>query len=147
MTLPTSGPEAVAFANRIIDSQAFSVLIGARFEEISPEHATLRVPLRDDLKQHHGFAHGGLLAAMADITLTFMGAAALGPNVLTSEFKINFLRPGVGDTLVSRGSIVSATKRQAVTRCDIFVVQNGKEKIAATALGTIVLADVPAAGG
>lgn len=83
MTLPTTGPEAVAFANRIIDAQSFSTLIGARFEDITPGHATLRVPLRDDLKQHHGFAHGGLMAAMADISLTFMGAAALGPNVLT----------------------------------------------------------------
>lgn len=147
MTLPTTGPEAVAFANRIIDAQAFSTLIDARFEDITPGHATLRVPLRDDLKQHHGFAHGGLMAAMADISLTFMGAAALGPNVLTSEFKINFIRPGVGETLISRASVVSATKRQAVTRCDIYAVQGGQEKLVATALGTIVVADVSAAGG
>lgn len=147
MTLPTSGPEAVALANRIIDAQSFSTLIGARFEDITTEHATLRVPLRDDLKQHHGFAHGGLMSAMADISLTFMGASALGPNVLTSEFKINFVRPGVGDTLVARASVVSATKRQAVTRCDIYAVQDGKEKLVATALGTIVLADVPGPKG
>lgn len=144
MTLPTTGPEAVAFANRIIDAQSFSTLIGARFEDITPGHATLRVPLRDDLKQHHGFAHGGLMSAMADISLTFMGAAALGPNVLTSEFKINFIRPGVGEALISRASVVSATRRQAVTRCDIYAVQGGQEKLVATALGTIVLADVPA---
>ena len=147
MTIPTTGPEAVAFANRIIDAQAFSTLIGARFEDITQEHATLRVPLRDDLKQHHGFAHGGLMSTMADISLTFMGASVLGPNVLTSEFKINFVRPGTGETLISRASVVGATKRQAVTRCDIYAVQGGKEKLVATALGTIVVADVSAAGG
>ena len=147
MTLPTTGPEAVAFANRIIDAQSFSTLIGARFEDITQEHATLRVPLRDDLKQHHGFAHGGLMSTMADISLTFMGASVLGPNVLTSEFKINFVRPGTGETLISRASVVGATKRQAVTRCDIYAVQGGKEKLVATALGTIVVADVSAAGG
>ena len=53
----------------------------------------------------------------------------------------------MGEALVARGSIISAGKRQAVTRCDIFAVQAGEEKLVATALGTIVTADVPPAGG
>lgn len=134
---------ALAFTNQVIAAQPFSTLIGAQFTEITPAGATLRVPLRDDLRQHHGFAHGGLMSAMADISLTFVGGAALGPNVLTSEFKVNFVRPGTGEALVSRSSVISATRRQAVTRCDIFAVQGGQEKLVATALGTIVLADVP----
>lgn len=141
------GPQAVAFAQSVLDAQPFSVLVGARVEQMAPDGVVVRVPFRCDLTQHHGFAHGGLQAALADIALTFMGAAALGPRVLTSEFKINFLRPGVGEALVARGSIISAGKRQAVTRCDIFAVQAGEEKLVATALGTIVTADVPPAGG
>ena len=141
------GPQAVAFAQSVLDAQPFSVLVGARVEQMAPDGVVVRVPFRRDLTQHHGFAHGGLQAALADIALTFMGAAALGPRVLTSEFKINFLRPGVGEALVARGSIISAGKRQAVTRCDIFAVQAGEEKLVATALGTIVTADVPPAGG
>ena len=142
-SLPQSPAELLAFANRVIAAQSFSTLIGAEFTDITPSGATLRVPLRGDLRQHHGFAHGGLLSAMADISLTFTGAFALGPNVLTSEFKINFVRPGVGEELISRASVVSSTRRQAVTRCDIFAVQGGEEKLVATALGTIVLAEVP----
>lgn len=148
---PAQSPaELLAFANRVIAAQSFSTLIGAQFTDITPGGATLRVPLREDLRQHHGFAHGGLLSAMADISLTFIGALALGPNVLTSEFKINFVRPGVGEQLVSRASVVSSTRRQAVTCCDIFAVTGDDEKLVATALGTIVLADVPesaASGG
>ncbi|MEW6420177.1 MAG: PaaI family thioesterase [Deinococcota bacterium] len=139
--------EAVAVAQSVLEAQPFSVLVGARVEAMSSAGVTVRVPFRRDLTQHHGFAHGGVQAALADIALTFMGAAALGPRVLTSEFKINFLRPGVGEALVARGSIISAGKRQAVTRCDIFAVQDGEEKLVATALGTIVTADVPPGGG
>lgn len=146
MTL-LSGAEAVAFAQRVLDSQPFSVLVGARVEEMSAAGVVVRVPFRRDLTQHHGFAHGGVQAALADIALTFMGAVTLGPSVLTSEFKINFLRPGMGEALVARGSILSAGRRQAVTRCDIFAVQEDEEKLVATALGTIVTADVPPAGG
>ena len=141
------GPQAVAFAQSVLDSQPFSVLVGARVEHMAPDGVVVRVPFRAELTQHHGFAHGGVQAALADIALTFMGAAALGPSVLTSEFKINFLRPGVGEALVARGSVISATRRQAVTRCDIFAVQSGEEKLVATALGTIVVADVAPAGG
>jgi len=143
-----SGPEAVAFAQSVLDAQPFSVLVGARVEQMAPGGVVVRVPFRTELTQHHGFAHGGVQAALADIALTFMGAAALGPSVLTSEFKINFLRPALGEALVARGSVVSATRRQAVTRCDIYGVQaDGAEKLVATALGTIVMADVPPAGG
>ncbi|MDL2343988.1 PaaI family thioesterase [Deinococcus sp. MIMF12] len=141
------GPQAVAFAQSVLDAQPFSVLVGARVEQMAPDGVVVRVPFRTDLTQHHGFAHGGVQAALADIALTFMGAAALGPSVLTSEFKINFLRPGVGEALVARGSVVSATRRQAVTRCDIYAERGGEEKLVATALGTIVVADVAPAGG
>ncbi|EYB69108.1 phenylacetic acid degradation-related protein [Deinococcus phoenicis] len=141
------GAEAVAFAQSVLDSQPFSVLVGAKVEAMSPAGVVVRVPFRRDLTQHHGFAHGGVQAALADIALTFMGAAALGPSVLTSEFKINFVRPGLGEALVARGSVISAGRRQAVTRCDIYAVQAGEEKLVATALGTIVTADVPPAGG
>lgn len=140
------GTEAVALAQSVLDGQPFSVLIGARVEVMSPQGVVVRLPFRREMTQHHGFAHGGVQAALADIALTFMGAAALGPGVLTSEFKINFVRPGVGEALVARASLLSAGRRQAVTRCDIFGVQSGEEKLVATALGTIVTADVPPVG-
>ncbi|WP_261664210.1 PaaI family thioesterase [Deinococcus sp. Marseille-Q6407] len=152
MTLPNDPEQLLEFANGIIAQQSFSTLIGARFTAIGDGIATLEVPLRDDLRQHHGFAHGGLMGSMADITLTFVGALHLGPQVLTSEFKINFIRPAVGEKLVARGQLVGGTSRQAVTRCDIYAVRSGEdgqlgedrqpsEKLVATALGTIALPD------
>ncbi|MCY1702637.1 PaaI family thioesterase [Deinococcus sp. SL84] len=151
MTLPADPQQLLTFADSILAQQSFSALIGARFTAIGEGRATLQVPLREDLRQHHGFAHGGLLASMADITLTFVGALHLGPQVLTSEFKINFIRPAVGETLVARGELVGGTARQAVTRCDIYAVRHGEdgqpgEKLVATAQGTIVLPDTAAPG-
>lgn len=146
MTLPADPQQLLSFANGVIAQQSFSTLIGARFTQIGEQGATLEVPLRGDLRQHHGFAHGGLMGAMADITLTFVGALHLGPQVLTSEFKINFIRPAVGDKLVARGELIGGTARQAVTLCAIYAVQCGEdgqptEKLVAAAQGTIVLPD------
>lgn len=139
----TAPADMLAMAQGVLDAQPFSTLVGARATRFTPEGVEVSLALRPDLTQHHGFAHGGLQATLADITLTFMGAAALGPSVLTSEFKINFLRPAQGDTLIGRGTVLSAGKRQAVTRCDIYAAQGGQEKLVATALGTIARADVP----
>ncbi|GGR92672.1 PaaI family thioesterase [Deinococcus sedimenti] len=139
----TAPADMLSMAQGVLDAQPFSTLVGARATRFTPDAVEVRLALRPDLTQHHGFAHGGLQATLADITLTFMGAAALGPSVLTSEFKINFLRPAQGDTLIGRGSVLSAGKRQAVTRCDLYAAQDGQEKLVATALGTIARADVP----
>lgn len=143
MTQPISEAQALAFAQGVIDAQPFSTLVGAKVEKMNHEEVVVRVPFRQELTQHHGFIHGGMLATLADITLTFMGGAVLGMSILTSEFKINFLRPAQGEELVARGSVIAGGKRQAVTRCDIYAMQGGREKLVATALGTIVVADVP----
>ena len=59
--------------------------------------------------------------------------------MLTSEYKINYLRPASGRTLVARASVIHAGKRQAVCRCAIFAVDaGGGETLCAAAQGTIV---------
>ena len=124
-----------------LNAQPFTKLLGATLEHIGDETIVLALPLRDDLKQQHGFAHGGVLSYLADNALTIAGAMGLGRRVLTSEFKINYVRPAIGATLVARASVIYAGKRQAVCRCDIFVREEQAEKLVATAQGTIVKVD------
>jgi uncharacterized protein (TIGR00369 family) len=58
--------------------------------------------------------------------------------VLTSEYKINYLRPASGETLVARASLIHAGRRQAVCRCEVFAVgAGGGETFCAAAQGTI----------
>lgn len=46
----------------VLQSQPFSRLIGATVSELSRGYAELRLPLRPEHQQHHGFAHGGVLS-------------------------------------------------------------------------------------
>lgn len=62
----------------------------------------------------------------------------MGPAVVTSEYKINFLRPAVGTALVARATVVHAGANQAVCRCEVLAVHAGQETLCAVALGTIV---------
>ncbi|WP_394782287.1 PaaI family thioesterase [Undibacterium sp.] len=120
-----------------LHSQPFSRLLKASLSRFDTEGTELRIAITDDLKQQHGFVHGGVLSYAADNALTFAGGAALGTAVVTSEYKLNYLRPAIGQEIIARAVAVHAGKTQAACRCDLFVVNEGKELLCAIAQGTI----------
>jgi uncharacterized protein (TIGR00369 family) len=124
---------------QVLASQPFSVLIGAELLSFSQGYAELKIPIRPELKQQHGFVHGGVISYAVDNALTFAGGSVLGTSVTTSEFKINYLRPAIGDFLFARAAVIHAGKSQAVCRCDVFVSKDGKESLCATSQGTITM--------
>ena len=128
---------------KILASQPFSVLLGAELLDLSPGTAEIKVPISPQLGQHHGFVHGGVVSYAADNALTFAGGSILGPAVVTSEFKINFVRPAQGDSLVARASVIHHGNRQAVCRCDVFASAEGAEALCATAQGTVARLSTP----
>ena len=61
-----------------------------------------------------------------------------GGGALTSEFKINYLRPAVGAALIARAEVKSLGRRQAVCVCEVFARDDaGEEKLCALAQGTV----------
>lgn len=127
-----------AFAQGIFASQPFSQFIGARLTDSGKDHAELTIAITDQLKQQHGFVHGGVISYLADNAITFAGGLALGGNALTAEFKINYLRPSVGTHLVARAKARAVSKRQAVCQCEVYAVDSTGEKLCALAQGTVV---------
>jgi uncharacterized protein (TIGR00369 family) len=118
-------------------SQPFSKLLNAEVTAFHPTGVELRIPITDQLKQQHGFVHGGVVSYAADNALTFAGGSALGPAVVTAEYKINYLRPAMGETLIARARVLHAGKSQAVCHCEVFVATGGQELLCAVAQGTI----------
>ncbi|MCY1206284.1 hypothetical protein D9M68_238880 [compost metagenome] len=123
--------------------QPFSDLLNAEILAIGPGRCELRVPVRRDLQQH-GFLHGGVVSYAADNALTIAGYRAMSEAVVTSEFKINYVRPAIGDAIVARAQCVHAGKTQAVCRCEAYAVSDGTEKLCAVAQGTVALLSKPA---
>ena len=130
--------DLIEFGRQILASQAFSRLLGTEMTQLEAGRVELRLELKPELQQQHGFAHGGVLAYLADNALTFAGGTSMGMDVVTSEMKINYIRPALGHTLIARAYTVSAGKTQAVSRCDLFVTSASGETLCAAAQGTIV---------
>ena len=129
--------DMLMWAREMLGRQPFSAMLNAQLDAFAPGGAELSVPVVPGLLQQHGFVHGGVLSYLADNALTFAGGSVLGDSV-TSEFKINYLRPAKdADRLLAVATVVGSGKTQAVCRCDIFVLR-GKERIlCAVAQGTI----------
>ena len=129
------------FGKKILREQPFSVLLGAELIKFEAGEAELSLIIRDELTQNFGFVHGGVLSYLADNCITFSAASVLGKCV-TSEYKINYVRPAIGDRLVARSTVLSSGKRQATCECKVYALKDKSEKLVAVALGTISKVDV-----
>jgi uncharacterized protein (TIGR00369 family) len=130
-------PDLLSYGRQALANQSFSRLLGAQLDVFEAGSAQLSLPLAPHLLQQDGFVHGGVLSYLADNALTYAGGSVLG-KVLTSEFKINYLRPAKdADKLVAVATVVGSGRTQAVCRCDIYLERGGERKICAAAQGTI----------
>ena len=124
--------------------QGLMRLLGAEVVEAGEGRCVIEVPFHEDLTQQESYFHGAVIGAVAD---NAGGYAALtlappGREVLTVEYKVNFLAPARGEKLVARGEVVSAGRRLFVCRAEVSAVENGEDRACANLLQTVSLAPV-----
>lgn len=61
----------------------------------------------------------------------------LAGDILTLEYKINFLRPASGPLLVAVGSVPRQGRTVSVTRAEVFVEAGGERRLCAAAQQSI----------
>jgi len=132
-----------AIAQRIRENfarQEFMRTLGAEVASVSPGAVEIRLTIRKELQQQHGFAHAGVVASIADSACGYAALSLMEPgdDVVSVEFKLNLLTPAVGEQLVARARVIRSGKRLSVTACDVFAVSRGEEKCVATFLGTMM---------
>lgn len=122
----------------VIKIQPFTRWAGLELISADKGEVETRLVLRkQDMTQHHGFLHGGLVGFLADNAAAYAAATVVG-DVVTSQFSLNFLAPGLGEAFRTRASVVKAGKRQVTVRADVFAEQDGDEKLIAVAQATIL---------
>lgn len=126
-------------AEQILASQPFSKLLGAWLDSFYPGRAEIRIPLRPELTNQHGFVHGGVIAYAADNAIAFAAGSVLGKRVANADTTIHYLRPAPSEgVLVARATIPPGhSRRRAVCRCEIMVVCEEGETLCAVAQGTV----------
>jgi len=142
MHLPKD-PEFESRVRRSFARQTLMHTIGADITAIAPGEVEIRMPMQPGLSQQDGFVHAGIITALVD---SACGYAALsltpaGREVLTVEFKINFLSPAAGELFVARGGVTKAGRNITVCSGDVTAISEGREKLIASMLTTMMMID------
>ncbi|MCF8142420.1 MAG: PaaI family thioesterase [Deltaproteobacteria bacterium] len=99
-----------------------------------------RVKIEPHHRQQDGFIHAGVMATMADHTAGYAAFTTVAEEyqILTIEFKINFLRPAHGNALVCRSRIIREGKQVIIAESEVFDRLDGSETLAAKAMVTLM---------
>lgn len=112
------------------------------FEAVHAEWGRFRsrVLINENHRQQDGFIHAGVMAAMADHTAGYAAFTIVpqGVQILTIEFKVNFLRPAYGDALVCKSAVIREGKQIVVAESEVFDIRDGSEFLAAKAMVTLM---------
>jgi uncharacterized protein (TIGR00369 family) len=115
-----------------------------RLDKVSEGVCETSLIVQDRLRQQHGFIHGGVIATMADHTAGGAARSVSGDkDVLTVEFKINYLRPAMGNRLRCTATVLRAGKTVIVAEALVFAANADKETLVAKLIETLFLADDP----
>ena len=104
-----------AMPKRITDSfgaQGLMTTMGAKIAFVGDGEVHVELPFSTQLTQQRGYVHAGAITSIAD---TACGYAALTKapvecDVVTAEFKVNLLRPALGDRFLAIGRVQNAGK-------------------------------------
>ncbi len=118
-----------------LDHVPFAKLLGIEIDSVEPGHAVLSMRVRDDLKQNHGIAHGGSVAALIDsaMAIAIMPMLAENERTTTVDLTIHYMRPLTEGTARASARVVRAGRRVITVSAELF---NHKGDLAATALST-----------
>jgi len=100
---------------RIADSfnaQGLMTTIGARLALVADGEVHIEMPFSIGLSQQHGYVHAGAITSIVDSACGYAALTKAPPGfeVVTAEFKINFLRPAIGHRFVAIGRVQNAGK-------------------------------------
>lgn len=130
---------------RIADSfnaQGLMATIGARLSLVADGEVQIELPFSVDLSQQHGYLHAGATTSIVDTACGYaaLTKAPLEFEVVTAEFKINLLRPAVGERFLAIGRVQSSGKLLTVCTGEVraFSGTGDAYKVVALMQATIV---------
>lgn len=97
----------------------------------------IAITVSDDMRQHHGFAHGGVVGAMADIATSWAAASAAG-DVVTASYSLQLMGAAKQDRLIAQGETIKQGPNNVSAQARIFTEDpSGDRKLIAVSLASL----------
>jgi len=93
-------------------AQGLMATIGAVLELVRDGEVHIALPFSNALSQQQGFVHAGAITSIVDSACGYAALTKAPPEfeVVTVEFKVNLLRPAIGNRFLAIGRVQNAGK-------------------------------------
>lgn len=124
------------------DAQGLMATLGATLVHVADGEVHIALPFSKALSQQHGYLHAGATTSIVDSACGYaaLTRAPAGFEVVTAEFKINLMRPALGERFLAIGRVVNAGKLMTVCSGEVraFPGTGDAYKVVALMQATIV---------
>ncbi len=121
-------------------AQGLMKTLGVELRSVAPGRVVMELPYSPAVAQQQGLFHGAGIGAIGDVAGGY-AALSLMPadsEVVTVEYKVNFVRPAAGGLLRAEGQVLRAGKSLTVCRIDVSAVENGQATVVALLQATFM---------
>jgi uncharacterized protein (TIGR00369 family) len=116
--------------------------LGAELTQVKPGEVHIEVPHLTANTQQHGYMHGGAVTSIVDSACGYAALSLMPPGqeVVTVEFKVNFLSPAKGERFVAVGRVVKPGRTLTVCTGEVlaYPAGGGEPKAVAVMQATMI---------
>jgi uncharacterized protein (TIGR00369 family) len=138
MTDDALAPDHEERLRRAFNNVPFARFLGINLGALKRGEATLHLDLRDEMRRENGFAHGGVVASLADTAAAFaiLTLSESSMTTTTVDLTIHYLRPLLKGQVTAQARVRRAGRRLIVVSVDVL---GEAESLVATALTSFIM--------
>jgi uncharacterized protein (TIGR00369 family) len=120
------------------DKQGLMKTLNAQLISVNEGEVKISCEFHEGLSQQHGFFHAGIATSIADTACGYAALTMMPENaeVLSVEFKINFLKPANTPKLIAVGKVLQCGR--TLTVCEGLVFDSEEKKLVAKMTATMI---------
>ena len=121
-------------------AQGLMATLGAQLVSVADGEVQIALSFSALLSQQHGYLHAGAITRIVDSACGYAALTKAPPEceVVTAEFKINLLRPAIGERFLAIGKVQNPGKLLTVCTGEVRAFSGNTSKVVAIMQATIV---------
>ncbi len=133
-------PDYAAKVRASFARQGLMRALGIELAAVGPGTCVLEASAHPGLTQQQGLFHGALIGAMLDCAGGYAAYSLMpaGTDVLTTEYKVNFVAAAEGERLIARGRVIKPGRTLTVAMAEAFCRRDGAQTLCAVLLSSLI---------
>lgn len=134
-------PEKKEFVLKSFNQSETLKFYKASLEVLETDFVSIKIPKQEMMTRKAGMFNGAMIASLVDVSSGYAAVSHYEDDcyVVTVELKVNYLRPAIGNALLSKAYVIKGGRKISVIRTEIYTINDdNKESHVATSLVTMM---------